>query len=84
MDKKWIISETFRENGESEVAATPMNWIKSGALYWPPDLSKKSLTTKLETCAEPGKRWKTFKNFVILEEGNIYGKCFSYNFSILF
>lgn len=72
--RKWIITETFRDDGESEVAATPSNWIKSGTLLWPRDLSKKTLSSKLESCSEPTKNWKVFKNFEILENGNTYGK----------
>lgn len=71
--RKWFITETFKENG-SEVAATPTNWVKSGVLFWPPDLSKKSLALKLENCVEPVKKWKSFYNFEILEDKKIYGK----------
>lgn len=74
LKKSWIITETFKDNGESEVAVTPLNWIKSKLLYWPRDLSKKSLQSKLESCVQPSKKWKIYKNFEILEDGKIYGK----------
>lgn len=74
--KKWIIAETFRENGEGEVAVIPLNWINFDLkiLQWPRDYSKKSLAQKIESCAEPEKKWKVFKEFHIFEDGKEFGK----------
>lgn len=74
--KKWFILETFREDGIGEVSVAPVNWVnfETRMLYWPRDLSKKALNEKLESCAEPAKKWKKFNNFVILEDGKKFGK----------
>lgn len=74
--KKWFITETFRENGEGEVSVTPVNWVDFDLklLYWPRDLSKKALVSKLESCVDPTKKWKSFKNFDILEDGKEFSK----------
>lgn len=71
--KKWVVTETFRGNGESEVSAHPLNWIKGNILFWPRDQSKQALTSKLRSCVEPGKSWKKFDNFEILEQEKMFG-----------
>lgn len=72
--KKWIITETFKDDGSSEVAATPANWIKKEILFWPRSLSQKAMSINLQECVEPTKRWMKFTKFKILENGGTYGK----------
>lgn len=74
--KKWSIVETLRGNNETEVSVVPVNWINvdSGLLFWPRDMSKKALNTKLEFCAEPAKNWKKYKISEILEDGKEFRK----------
>lgn len=73
---KWIITETFRDNGEGEVFVAPLNWVNfdTKVLYWPRDFSKKTLELKLKTCEHPTLKWKTFSNFNILEDGKEFRK----------
>lgn len=77
-NRKWVVSETFRDDGESEVAAHPYNWIKNEMLFWPRDHSKQALAAKLKNCTEPKKTWKQYNNFVILEDGRLFGKLNEY------
>lgn len=71
---KWVVSETFRDDGESEVAAHPFNWISGDVLFWPRVKSKQALLGKLKTCSEPMKSWKKYIQFEILDDGKVFGK----------
>lgn len=61
--KKWIISEIFKDDRTSEISAHPNNWVKNNLLFWPNDKNKHTLKIKLKNCVEPKKRWKSYLKF---------------------